>query len=229
MFKTELHCHTAEVSDCARATAKVLVKKYLEKGYTSVVLTNHLSKFTFQNARFDHSAWEWQKKIDYYMNGFYRLEEEAAGKLYPILGCELRLNIDGNDYLLYGVTEEFLRGLPDMMDRYLTVVRDELNAIGGLIYQAHPFRNLMQITNPSRLDGVEVYNGTFSTDSRNWIARAWAEKYGLRMSSGSDFHASGMLISGGIETEAPITNREELLAALKAENPKLLTDYEQVP
>ena len=116
-----------------------------------------------------------------------------------------------------------------MMDRYLTVVRDELNAIGGLIYQAHPFRNLMQITNPSRLDGVEVYNGTFSTDSRNWIARAWAEKYGLRMSSGSDFHASGMLISGGIETEAPITNREELLAALKAENPKLLTDYEQVP
>ena len=36
MYKTELHCHTAEVSDCGRATAKVLVKTYLEKGGDAV-------------------------------------------------------------------------------------------------------------------------------------------------------------------------------------------------
>ena len=229
MFKTELHCHTSEVSDCALASSRVLVNTYLEHGYTTVVLTNHLSKFTYKNARFDHSDWSWRQKIDYYMDGFHRLEEAAAGKLHVILGCELRLNVDGNDYLLYGVTEEFLRSLPDMMDERLAVVREELHSIGGLVYQAHPFRDSMQIKRPSRLDGVEVYNGTFSTDSRNWIAKAWAERYGLKKSSGSDFHASTMLISGGIETEHPITTREELLEALKSEDLRLLTDYDKVP
>ena len=50
-----------------------------------------------------------------------------------------------------------------------------------------------------------------------------------KKSSGSDFHASTMLISGGIETEHPITTREELLEALKSEDLRLLTDYDKVP
>ena len=207
----------------------VLTQCYVEKGYTTVVLTNHLSKFSYKNSRFDHSGWDWNKKVDYYMNGFHRLEEEAEGKLNVILGCELRSNLDGNDYLLYGVTEEFLRSLPEMMDERLTVIREQLHAIGGLIYQAHPFRDSMQIKRPSRLDGIEIYNGTAGTDSRNWIAEQWAERYGLRKCAGSDFHASSYVISGGIETEHPITNREELLAALKSDDLRLLRDPKIAP
>ena len=224
MFKTELHCHSAEVSDCGRLSAKELAERYIESGYTTVVLTNHLSKYTYKNKRFDHSDWDWNKKIDHFMNGFHLFEDAARGRLHVILGCELRLNRDGgNDYLLQGVTEELLRSFPDMMDAHLEDVREELHAVGGLLYQAHPFRNGIRITPPVDLDGIEVYNGHFEHDSRNWIASQWAERYGLMRSSGSDIHTSEHIISGGIETEAPITTREELVAALRSPTLSLLT------
>ncbi|MBO5270691.1 MAG: hypothetical protein J6B77_07890 [Clostridia bacterium] len=228
MYKTELHCHTAEVSDCGQVSARVLTKSYVEHGYTTVVLTNHLSKFTYKNSRFDHSDWSWKQKIDFYMDGFHRFEETAAGKLHVILGCELRSNLDNNDYLLYGVTEDFLRSLPDMMDERLVVVREELHSIGGLIYQAHPFRDTMTVKRPARLDGIEVFNAC-NRGFRNVIADQWAEHYGLLKSSGSDFHATYQTICGGIETEAPITCREELVASLRDPSVRLLGDpYEKL-
>ena len=223
MFKTELHCHSAEVSDCGQVSARVLTERYVEHGYTTVVLTNHLSKFTYKNTRFDRSDWSWKQKIDFYMNGFHRFEEAAAGKLNVILGCELRSNFDDNDYLLYGVTEELLRSLPDMMDERLSVIREELHLVGGLLYQAHPFRDTMTVKRPSRLDGIEVFNAC-NRGPRNRIAEIWADEFGLLKSSGSDFHASSQLICGGIETETPITTREELVAALKSPNLRLLRD-----
>lgn len=227
MFKTELHCHSAEVSDCGQLSAKLLTKCYVEHGYTTVVLTNHLSKFTYKNTRFDHSDWSWNKKIDFFVNGFHRFEDAAAGKLHVILGCELRSNLDDNDYLLYGVTEEFLRSLPDMMDERLSVVREELHSIGGLLYQAHPFRDGMQIKRPTRLDGIEVFNAC-NRGIRNAIADQWADHFGLLKCAGSDFHTTSQTICGGIETETPITNREELLAALRDPNLRLLGDPNEV-
>ena len=224
MYKTELHCHSAEVSDCGQLTARLLVQRYADHGYTTVVLTNHLSKFTYTNKRFDRSDWSWKRKIDFYMDGYHRFEEAAAEKnIYPILGCELRSNLDGNDYHLYGVTEEMLRSLPDMMDERLNVVRSELNAIGGLLYQAHPFRDTMTVKRPSRLDGIEVFNAC-NLGIRNTVADLWADEFGLLKSSGSDVHSMTQTICGGIETEAPITNREELIAALRSPALRLLRD-----
>lgn len=229
MFKTELHCHTMEVSACGELTAEELTKRYIESGYTTVVLANHLSKYTYKNKRYDHSDHTWEQKIDFYMDGYRLFEKAAAGKLHAILGCELRSNRDNNDYLLFGVTEEFLRSIPDMMDEHLSVIRERLHEIGGLLYQAHPFRNGMTITRPNRLDGIEIYNGHIEHDSRNFIACQWAERYGLLKSSGSDLHAAGHIISGGIETENPITTREELVAALKSPSLRLLGDpYEKI-
>lgn len=227
MFKTELHCHTREVSACGQLTAEELAKRYIESGYTTVVLTNHLSKFTYKNKHFDHSDWDWNQKIDFFMDGFHLLEKVAAGKLHVILGCELRSNLDDNDYLLYGVTEELLRSIPDMMDVKLSVIREKLHEIGGLLYQAHPFRNSMRITRPDRLDGIEVYNGHIEHDSRNFIAYQWAKHYGLLQSSGSDLHAAEHKICSGIETEAPITTREQLVAALKSPTLHLLRDPQE--
>ena len=40
-FKTELHAHTAETSNCGVATAKALVEGYIGAGYKTVVITDH--------------------------------------------------------------------------------------------------------------------------------------------------------------------------------------------
>ncbi len=222
MYKTELHCHTQEVSDCGRLSAERLVERYVEAGYTTVVLTNHLSKYTYKNKHVDRSDWSWEKKIDFYMDGYRLFEKAAEGKLYPILGCEFRSNVDKNEYLLYGVTEELLRSIPDMLDEPIDVVREKLHEIGGLAYQAHPFRVEMRIKKPDKIDGVEVFNAC-TEEFRNSIADMWAKHYGLLRCSGSDIHREEHLLTGGIETEKPITSREELVEALRSPALSLLT------
>ena len=221
MFKTELHCHTAGVSACGRLTEERLVERYVEEGYSTVVLTNHLSIYTYKNDRIDGTDWSWKEKINYYMDGYHRFSKAAEGKLLPILGCEFRSNLDGNEYLLYGVTEEMLRSIPDMMDERLEHVRSALHSIGGLMYQAHPFRTYMQVKSPKLIDGVEVFNANTSR-FRNEIAMQWAEHYGLLRSSGSDTHGEEHIICGGIETTNPIKTREELIAALRSPETVLL-------
>lgn len=49
-----------------------------------------------------------------------------------------------------------------------------------MIYQAHPFRFGMKITNVKYLDGIEVCNRNIEHDSHNDIAALWAEKFGLK-------------------------------------------------
>lgn len=61
-----------------------------------------------------------------------------------------------------------------------------------MIYQAHPFRFGMKITNVKYLDGIEVCNRNIEHDSHNDIAALWAEKFGLKKTAGSDHHQKEM-------------------------------------
>ena len=92
---------------------------------------------------------------------------------------------------------------------------------GLLFYQAHPFRNGMSVVNPQLLDGIETYNGHPRHESRNDIAMAWAEKYGLQQISGSDFHDPDGYALGGILTRERIRSQKDLLKALR-EGPLLI-------
>ena len=130
---------------------------------------------------------------------------------------------------MYGVNEDFLRSIPNMMDEKIVDVRAALNGIGGLFFQAHPFRNGIKITRPEYLDGIEVYNGHIGHDSRNWVARQWAEHFGLLQSSGSDFHAVEHKISGGILTDVPVVSNEQLVELLRSGGSTLLKDPPVVP
>jgi len=221
-FKTDLHVHSADVSNCASISAKEIVQNYLEKGYTSLVLTNHMSRFTYKNNRFDHSNYTWEQKVDYFMDGYNKIVNIANGQINILLGMELRSNRDENDYLVYGVTEEFLKANPKMMDETLTSFIDKCHKSGLLFIQAHPFRNTIRITNPEYLDGIEVYNGHTGHDSRNDIANLWADKFSLIKTSGTDYHEECHIIGGGIETDEPITSNTQLLQILKSGNYTLL-------
>lgn len=64
--------------------------------------------------------------------------------------------------------------------------------------QAHPFRNGLKIVDPKHLDGIETYNGNPRHDSRNEIAKAWAQKFGMLETSGSDFHEREDFARGGV-------------------------------
>ena len=228
-FKTELHLHSAPVSACGKSYPEEIVQVYLEHGYDTIVLTNHFSRFTFKNKRMgDLSALPWQEKVDYYMQGYRELKKAAEGKINVIFGCELRSNIDENDYLIYGLDEKFLRDNEDLYDLPTPEVSARIRAAGFLFLQAHPFRDNMMMVNPQYLDGIEIFNGNPQQDSRNDIARIWADRFGLIGTSGSDYHRTVEgAFAGGILTDEPITSNEQLLEILRSGNFEMIKDNDK--
>ncbi len=85
-----------------------------------------------------------------------------------------------------------------------------------LIYQAHPYRAGIIVADPDLLDGVEVFNGNQRHDSRNHLAKRFAQTNQLKMISGSDFHQIEDLAQGGIELAHPVTSIAALVQSLQA-------------
>ena len=228
-FKTELHLHSAPVSACGKSYPEEIVQEYLDHGYHTVVLTNHFSRFTFKNKRKgDLSALPWQEKVDYYMTGYEELKKAAEGKLNVLFGCELRSNIDENDYLIYGLDEAFLRRMENFYDMPTADVSAAIREAGFLFLQAHPFRDNMMMVNPQYLDGIEIFNGNPSQDSRTDIARIWADRFGLIGTSGSDYHRTVEgAFAGGIFTDERITTNEQLLEILRSGKFEMLKDNDK--
>ena len=209
-YKTELHLHTSDVSRCAKMPPEEVAEKYIAAGYTTVVVTNHYAEYIFDGKG------RWEECINAYLDGYRRMKEYAKGRLNVLPGAEIRNYYSKNDYLLYGTDEEFLRkhqNLHRINDRELSALA---RANDVLLVQAHPFRNDMTVTDPTLLDGIEVFNGTPHTESRNHIANAWAKEFGLLRTSGSDFHGGRYIIAGGILTDTPITSPEELKSTLRS-------------
>lgn len=215
MYSYELHCHTAGVSKCASATPEEGAAAYLAAGYAGVVVTNHFNHYTFEDVLPEDASWD--QVVDFYLEGYRRFKKAAEGKLEVFLGMEIRFDENGNDYLVFGVTEKFLRSHPEIIN----MTAGEFSALsrqeGLLFYQAHPFRNGMTVTDPKLLDGIESYNGHLNHDSRNDIAMMWAEKHHLLQSSGSDYHDPGREARGGILVPERIRTQEELLKVLRSQ------------
>ena len=221
MFKTELHCHSKSISACARVSNEDIIEKFTKAGYTSLVLANHFNKDT---QGFLGCAESYQDFVTAYLKGYENLKKDAEGKLNIILGMELRFNQNSNDYLVFGVTEEFLRAHEDIYtlnpESFSKIAREA----GLLFIQAHPFRNTMTVVRPDLLDGIEVYNGHKGHDSRNEIADMWADKFSLIKTSGTDFHYSHVPANAGITTDVEIKDGAQLVEILKSGNYSLIKE-----
>ncbi|HBL83751.1 MAG: hypothetical protein A2Y17_08575 [Clostridiales bacterium GWF2_38_85] len=216
-FKTELHCHTSPVSRCAHSDAAKLLSEYKAAGYTTVVLTNHMSMATFENI-----SGSWKDKVRYYVNGYKQLKQLAGTEMNILLGTEINLEGSTNDYLVYGVDEKFFLDNPQLIQMNLHSLSELCRSKGLPLYQAHPFRKFMAIVRPEYLDGIEVNNGNIRHDSSNPIAELWSDRYNLKKISGSDYHDPADLTVNGLVTDIPIKTNDELISVLKKDNYKLL-------
>ena len=228
MFKLEMHCHSQEVSVCSTCPANELAARYIAAGYDGIVLTNHINRGTYENKE----DWSWKKKTAWFMDGFHVMQDAAGSDLDILLGCEINLTpvkplpeelqhqgwlkYYPNDYLIYGVTEEWLKDTGDMRCMTLPDLSRCVREAGMLIIHAHAFRCDTLMTNPELMDGYEVFNGNARHDSHNFLAEAAAERYRLIKTSGSDFHRPDDPINGGILTERRIRSNGELLKVLKS-------------
>lgn len=217
-YKYEMHCHTGCVSRCGRVEPEEIVKLYKEKGYNGIVVTDHYSPMTFT------PNWCPQKQIDFYLGGYRRMKKVAGDDFTVLLGIELRHYFTANDYLIYGIDEDFLYNAGNLMRVWEKGVYKLAHERGYLVYQAHPFRAGIRRCDLQYIDGVEVYNGK-TNKQMNDDAYRWAKENQKLMVSGSDFHTVKNLARGGIITDKPINNNDDLLKILKKQDFKMIQEY----
>lgn len=194
-YKYDIHTHTSEVSPCGKIKALEVVHLYKQAGYSGIVITDHYYKGYFD--KIDSQSWD--EKIDHYLEGYKKAYNEGIRLgLNVILGAEMRFDDGAEDFLIYGIDEEFLRENPELYSFNLIEFRKLVKDKEILIYQAHPFRPGLTVQEPELLDGIEIYNGNPRHDSKNDLAYSFAVKNGLKMISGSDFHQIQDLGRGGI-------------------------------
>ena len=214
-FKTELHCHTSEFSYCSGQSGKDKIKQYAEAGYTTVVLTNH----------YNYNYTGWEDHVPFVRRFFEAgeiMRDAAPDGMTVLTGIEMRFPDTWNDYLVFGLTEEQLLTMPDVCKMHISDFHEKVNEFGGIVIQAHPFRDMMTICRFEWIDGIEVYNG--GNKRRNLIydktAAFWAEcaceTKKFIVTSGSDHHNADNEICGGIITDEAIRSSEQLVSILKS-------------
>ncbi len=220
-YKYELHCHTKETSLCGQVPAAEAVKMYKEQGYNGIVITDHYSPMTFKPSR----VWRPQTDIDFYLSGYKEALKYADENFTVLLGMELRYYATANDFLVYGVTEEFLRNNGNLMKLYPKKFYKLAKENNMLVLQAHPFRKMMIRISPAYLDGTEVFNGKADYEA-NQKSAEWADENNMKIRvSGSDFHRPSNLAKGGIITNEPIRTNDDLLRILSSGNFELIENY----
>lgn len=220
-FVFEMHCHTAEVSPCARISAVEGVARYHALGYDGIVTTDHFFDGYFNSL----GEMPWEKKVDRFLEG-YEAAKREAGKvgMTVLMGAEFRFTENSNDYLVYGLTRDILVSYPEAHTAGLEAFRAFAREKGLLIVQAHPFRPFITPAAPALLDGVEVVNANIRHDSRNHLARAFAEKNGLFGICGSDFHQAGDEGRAALLFDERPTSSEALVSLLRTGRYGLRTD-----
>lgn len=216
MGKFELHVHTKENDLVARLGGGEIVRLYKEAGYDGLVITDHYFAMFYDWFKDELCGKDHRAVINRWLAGYRAAREEGKKCDFTVLlGAEVRF--DGpmiNDYLVYGIDEEFLYNAPRLNTLKSPEELLELLGEDALVVQAHPFRDNMTVRSPESLFGIEVYNAG-TEKIRNQMAKDFALYYGKPMTSGSDFHEAGALAKGGIITKTKIKSNKELISVLK--------------
>ena len=213
MHKYDLHVHTLETSPCGRVKGAEIAKLYKENGYSGIVVTDHYTGRFFRKVR----KFRWKSKVDRFLAGYREVKRvgDEIG-LNVFLGMELRFKWSLNDYLVYGLDQQFIYRESQLQKMKLSEFREFTSDSNVLIYQAHPYRIGMTRADIEFIDGIEVFNGNPRYNSRNNLAYEFATKNNLKMISGSDFHQLDDLAKGGVIFRKNPDNESELVELLKS-------------
>lgn len=212
VYKYDTHVHTKEVSRCGKVSAEETVEMYKNAGYEGIVITDHYYDYYF----YELGDLSWERKIDCYLRGYKNALEAGRNLgLKVILGMEIRFQENENDYLVYGINEDFLKKNRELYRLGLKDFRSLADKEKILIFQAHPFRPFMIPAPPELIDGVEVFNGNPRHNSNNDKAYEYALENRLLMLSGSDFHQPCDIAAGGIIISESISDARQLTDILR--------------
>jgi len=181
----ETHLHTKEGSVCGVSGGRDYIQRYLDLGYTGIIITDH---FFRGNCRPDRNL-PWKKWVSEFCRGYENARDEGARRgLDVFFGWEE--TIDGNDYLVYGLDREWLLLHPEAVSFTLEEQFEAVNSGGGCVVHAHPFRYSLKSIPHSESIQVNAVEAANSGNNQISDALAWvhAKQLKLPITAGSDIH-----------------------------------------
>ena len=224
LYRYETHCHSSQCSACSRSTAQELVQAYHRAGFAGLILTDH---FIWGNTAVDR-ALPWEEQMRCYHRAYLDACDAARDLDFDVIfGIEHAYG-DGKEVLIYGIGLDFLLENPDIPDLTLDELTARVHARGGIVVQAHPYRNRHYVNmnvgpRDDLVDGIEVYNaGNLPGEDRQALRLSAQGNYIL--TSGGDIHSASdpRLGAAGIALPYRIHNEKELVDALKRRDHRLI-------
>ncbi len=198
----DMHVHTSGISRCSRVSPEELVKRCKQKGANGFVLTNH---FAPNHVKGDAFNWRHAYEEEYCVTK--KLGEKAGMRV--LFGIEVTPTGEGGkDYLIYGVSPDFLYQEKMLYDYSLQELSTLVHEAGALLFHAHPYRGKSTPSDPKLIDGVEINCHPLYLDNQKEPITAFAKEHGLLLSCGSDYHGDvykapcGVYFPENVHTEA---------------------------
>ncbi|MCL2109609.1 MAG: PHP domain-containing protein [Oscillospiraceae bacterium] len=219
-FKYETHLHTCQGSDCGVSTGSEMVEYYKSIGYAGFFVTDHFYGGNIISACL-HLPWE--EGIEHFCSGYEDAKRRGDEVGFDVFfGFEY--GFDGTEFLIYGLTKEWLLKNPQLVDLDLQAALNLFRESGGFIIHAHPFREAFYIPEirllPDLTDAVEVTN-ICNSPKQNKQAAAYAKKHNLPETCGGDAHIVDAR-PGGIISPKRIQTTEEFVSLLRSREYELV-------
>ena len=204
----DLHAHSSGISQCCRGSAEEIIKIAKESGIDGIVLTNHYQEYYVENC--DAGAFA-RKYTDEYRKAKCLGEKMGITIIY---GMEVTMNLhDGSHLLIYGLDESFTEEFPEMYNMSQAELYSLVKERGGLLIQAHPFRERYYPLDPRYLDGYEISCHPIYRTSRYDDVVELALKHRAILTSGGDYHMDtpyrpycGMFLPDTVKTTEQLAN-----------------------
>ena len=199
-MRIDLHIHTSPLSACSYINPQELIQEALRLQLDGICLTEH------------QVVWD--------ADEVEKLAQEGGIKIFR--GNEFTTN--QGDILVFG----FYKDIKELL--MIQELHEEVQAAGGFMIAAHPFRGFktfgigqlqMTVEQASQrkvlefVDAIEIGNGKLSADE-NDMARKVARKLDLPGTGGSDAHRIDEIGTWVTIFENDITNEIELVQELRA-------------
>ena len=227
-YRYETHCHSSQCSGCAKSTSQELVRAYHAAGYAGLVLTDH---FIWGNTAVDKNL-PWDQRMKAYYQGYLDAKVVGDELDFDVIYALEHAYGDGKEVLIYGVELDFLLANPDIPDLTLDALVDRIHEAGGIVIQAHPYRDRYYVNmavgpRTDIVDGIEVYNAC-NKPGEDVQTLPLLEMKNYIVTSGGDIHkdTDERIGHAGITLPYRVKTSKEFADALKERKHGLLVKGE---
>ncbi len=192
VLRIDTHVHSSGISLCSQLDYKQIISEKKKMGYDGIILMNHCQKWYYPPE--EHASF-----IERLIAEYRAAAEYAQTQDFQVwLGIEVTLHEPHYaDWLLFGVTEAFLRSSSCLYQLKQKELFEYCNRCGILMVQAHAFREGHSPCNPEYMHGIEINCNERDIDN---IAKveAFAAEHKLMVTCGVDYHQVSHDYLGGM-------------------------------